>query len=174
MADTPRIERLELSVGGLSRPHLMSRLTSRGVLLNAHAKTLLEEAVFDKQTMRAVVVTERSVAGLGLPEGATLPEILEVAQEQGLLLCPADTGPYMRLALMEQATSPDSVMSSGSAPTGALTVAAEPLSEDNDYPKGFYLRVVNGRPWLRGYRCDNEHTWSPGDRFVFRLPPQSV
>lgn len=98
MADTPRIERLELSVGGLSRPDLMSRLTSRGVLLNAHAKTLLEEAVFDKQTIRAVVVTERSVAGLGLPEGATLPEILEVAKEQGLLLCPADTGPYMRMA----------------------------------------------------------------------------
>jgi len=80
----------------------------------------------------------------------------------------------MRMALNEQPTSPDSVMSSGSAPTGALTVAAEPLSEDDDYPKGFYLRVVDGQAWLRGYRCANEHTWSPDDRFVFRLPPQFV
>jgi hypothetical protein len=171
MAETAHGERLEIAVGGLSRTELMSRLNSRGVLLNAHAETLLEDAVFDQRAIRAIEVTERTVADLGLPDGVTLPQILERAQQRGLLLCPADTGPYLRMALSQQATSLDSVMSSGKAPAGALTVAAETLSADDDYPRGFYLRVVDGQAWLRGYRCDDEHPWSADDRFVFRLAP---
>ncbi|WP_354191405.1 hypothetical protein [Arthrobacter sp. UYCu712] len=148
----------------------MSSLSSRGILVNAHAETLLEDVVFDDEAPRPVVVTERTVAELGLPSGATLPQIFEVAQQQGLLLCPVDTGPYLRMALNEQMASRDSVMSSGRAPDGGLTVAAEALSQDDEYPKGFYLRVVDGQAWLRGYRCDDEHTWSPDDRFIFQLP----
>lgn len=171
MAETAHVERLEIAVGGLSRAELLSRLSSRGVLLNEHAETLLEDAVFDKRAIRAIEVTGRTVGDLGLPDGVTLPQILESAQQQGLLLCPADTGPYLRMVLSEQAASLDSVMSTGTAPDGALTVAAETLSDDDDYPKGFYLRVVDGQAWLRGYRCDDEHPWSADDRFIFRLAP---
>ena len=49
--------------------------------------------------------------------------------------------------------------------------ASDALSRDDEYPKGFYLRVVDGRAWLRGYRCDDGHSWSPDDRFIFQLPP---
>ncbi|WP_051427295.1 hypothetical protein [Arthrobacter sp. H20] len=142
--------------------------------MNVHAETLLKHDVFDDQAPRPVVITERTVAELGLPSGATLTQIFEVAQQQGLSLCPADTGPYLRMALNEQQASRDSVMSSGRAPEGGLTVAAEVLDEDPEYPKGFYLRVVKGRAWLRGYQCDDEHKWSPDDRFIFQLPPAHV
>lgn len=171
MPDRPRVERLEVWVGGLSRRQLMSCLSSRGILVNGHAETLLEDVVFDDQASRPVVVTERTVADLGLPNGAPLPQIFKVAQQQGLLLCPVDTGPYLRMALNGQMESRDSVMSSGRAPDGGLTVAAEALSQDDEYPKGFYLRVVDGQAWLRGYRCDDEHVWSPNDRFIFQVPP---
>ena len=93
MSVTAHAEQLEIAVGGLTRAALRSRLNSRGVLLNAHAETLLEDAVFDKRAIRAIVVTQRTVADLGLPDGVTLPQILDGAQQQGLLLCPADTGP---------------------------------------------------------------------------------
>lgn len=171
MADRTRVERLEVSVGGLSRRQLMTSLSSRGILVNGHAETLLEDLVFTYRAPRPVAVTERTVAELGLPRGATLPQIFEVAQLQGLLLCPVDTGPYLRLALNGQEESRDSSMSSGRAPDGGLTVAAEVHSHDDEYPKGFYLRVVDGQAWLRGYRCDDEHVWSPDDRFIFQLPP---
>ena len=170
MSDLTRVEFLNVTVGGFSRPQLMSKLSARGILLNAHAETLLENAVFETRTAQTVAVTERTVAELSLPDGGSLSQILEAAQQQNLLLCPADTGPYLRLALDEQATSADSVMSSGRAPTGSLTVASPVLSEDDEYPKGFYLRVVDGQPWLRGYRCDDEHVWSADDRFIFRVP----
>ncbi|MCC3265239.1 hypothetical protein [Arthrobacter gengyunqii] len=78
------------------------------------------------------------------------------------------------MALNDQAPSRSSVMSSGRAPDGGLTVAAEALSPDDQYPKGTYLRVVDGRAWLRGYSCDDQHVWSPSDRFIFQLPPPSV
>lgn len=171
MPDGPRVERLQVWVGGLSRRELMSRLSSRGILTNPHAETLLERVDFDDRASRPVMVTERTVAELGLLSGARLSQIFEVAQQQGLLLCPVDTGPYLRMALKEQEASRDSVMSSGQAPDGGLTVAAEALSKDDEYPKGFYLRVVDGQAWLRGYRCDDEHTWSPDDRFIFQLAP---
>ncbi len=60
-------------------------------------------------------------------------------------------------------------MSNGKAPSGSLTVAAPLFKVSEDYPKGFYLRVIAGQSWLRGYRCNSsEHIWDPDDRFVFR------
>ena len=174
MTDTTRIDQLKVVVGDQSRAALRSALIARGVLLNSHAETLLDADIFDGRTARAIVVTERTVANLGRPQGATLSEILELGKQHGLLPCPADTGPYLRLALLDQATSTDSVMSAGRAPNGSLTVASEPLSDDDTYPKGFYIRVVDGQAWLRGYRCDDEHIWSPDDRFVFRTKSPSA
>ena len=174
MPDSPRIERLEVGVGGLSQRQLRDSLSSRGILVNGLAEILIEDVIVEDHAFHPVVVTERTVAELGLPFGATLTQIFDFAQHQGLTLCPVDTAPYLRLALIEQAESRNSVMSSGSAPDGGLTVAATVLSKDDEYPKGFYLRVVDGQAWLRGYRCDDEHVWSPDDRFIFQLPSPSA
>src|SRR5690242_17458828 len=131
MTDAARIDRLQVSVGGLTRAELRIALASRDIFLNQHAETLLTADVFDsKDDARVSVVTETTVAALGRPDGATLPEIFELAQNQGLLLCPADTGPYLRMALGAQAASVDSVMSAGMAPDGSLTIASELLSDD--------------------------------------------
>ena len=69
MPDGPRVERLEVWVGGLSRRQLTSCLSSRGILVNGHAETLLEDVVFHDSAPRPVVATERMVAELGLPIG---------------------------------------------------------------------------------------------------------
>ncbi|MDN4613409.1 hypothetical protein P5G50_02985 [Leifsonia sp. F6_8S_P_1B] len=156
-----------LDVGGLTRSELREALEARGVLLNAYAEQLLEHSVFDRREAEPVHIVERDVADLR-PSGGTLSEVFAAAQKQGLALCPPDTGPYLRLALDSQAEAPDSVLSAGRSPAGAIKVAAAPLSEDDEYPKGFYLRVVDGREWLRGYRCDGEYRFEPGDRFAFR------
>ena len=169
--------RIELLVGGLSREALATKLSTHGILRNSHAETLLAEAAFDDASVaQNLVLVERTVAELGLVDGATLPQIFDAARAAGLLLCPANTGPYLRLAVTEQASAPDSVMSAGKAPAGSLTVACAVVSDDHEFPKGFYLRVIDGQPWLRGYRCDDEHVWSPDDRFAFQMPaltPQS-
>ncbi|WP_192796768.1 hypothetical protein [Serinicoccus kebangsaanensis] len=53
---------------------------------------------------------------------------------------------------------------------GSIHVASEPLSEDEAYPKGFYLRVVDDEPWLRGYRCDDSYEWGPEQRLALTKP----
>lgn len=162
---------LNVTIGGLLRDELRNELSSRGILLNAQAETLLADATFDEAAAPQVIsVVECTVGDLGLAHGAPLSQILSSAGSQGLWLCPPITGPYLRLALVQQATAHDSIMSSGRAPSGSLTVAAQPGRDDDEYPKGFYLRVVDGQAWLRGYTCDDEHLWSPEDRFAFQSP----
>jgi len=159
-----------IDVGGLSRDDLIARLDARGIHRNPFAETLLADAVFDDAAHETITVVERSVSDLGFPDGATLPDVFGAAARHGLGLCPPVTAPYLRLATLDQATAPDSILSTGRAPTGSLNVAAPVPRADHDYPKGFHLRVIDGVPWLRGYRCDDEHVLSPDDRFAFRAP----
>ena len=173
MGDPASAEPLLLHVGELTRSDLKRALALAGVRLNAHAETLLEDAVFERTEAETVEIVQRTVGELGLTRGAALPRILATAREHGLLPCPLVAGPYLRLAMSDQTTAPDSVLSNGRAPTGSVTIASEPLRVDDDYPKGFYLRVVDGQPWLRGYRCGDDHLWSPDDRFAFRLRPRT-
>lgn len=153
----------------MTRDELRTALRVHGVLLNAHAETLLDHVVFSPRDPEEITVVERGPGDLGLSTGATLLELFQAAREHGLALCPPDTGPYLRLALTSQASAPDSVLSAGRSPSGALKVASAPLSDDVEFPKGFYLRVVDGQQWLRGYRCDDEYRFSAEDRFAFRL-----
>jgi len=166
---TTIMQPLTFAIDSMSRQQLREALRTSGIATNELAEKLLDDAVFDGVEPRQVTVVERSVAELGLDGGATLPQILSAAHENRLLLCPPTTGPYLRLALMAQSTAPDNVMSSGRAPSGSLTVASGPLHADPEYPRGFYLRAVDGRTWLRGYRCDDDFVWSPLDRFVFAV-----
>lgn len=163
------VDPVTVDVGVMPRLCLLDALREGGIGLNEAAATLLDDAIFDVQEPESVIVVERSVGDLGLMAGAVLPQIFEAAQERGLQLCPPTTGPYLRLLLRSQATAPDAVMSNGKAPSGSLTVAAPLIHGGDGYAKGFYLRVITGQPWLRGYRCSSsEHIWDPGDKFVFR------
>lgn len=161
---------LRLQIGGMTRSELLGELRSRGVLLNSYAETLIDDAVFGLRGREEIGIVERNVGDLGFSAGATLPQVFAAACEQRLGLCPADTGPYLRLAMTWQANAPDSVLSAGKSPAGALKVASTPVSDDVAFPRGFYLRVVDGQHWLRGFRCDDEYLFSPEDRFAFRMP----
>ncbi|MFC7624926.1 hypothetical protein [Microlunatus sp. GCM10028923] len=160
---------LEVAIGGWARAELIEALTAAGVALNPSAETLLGGPEFDRPHPHTVRVVERSVAELGLADGATLPMILTAAAEDGLLVCPAVTGPYLRLAVLDQPNAPDTIMSKQAPPSAALTVATARTSAEFDHPRGFYLRVVDSQPWLRGYRCTDDAPWQAQDRFVFRV-----
>lgn len=158
-----------LRVGGPSRAQLAGELRQNGVALNAHAETLLASPTFDVCTPPTVLdVVALAVREVGLPDGGTLSEVYAAAQARGHGLLPVDAAPYLRLAWLTQPNSADSVLSVGRSPQGALKVATAPISEDVEVPKGFYLRVVDGVPWLRGYRCDDEYRFAAEDAFAFR------
>lgn len=159
------LESVTLAYGGHSRAELLTMLSAAGVRLNAHAQTLLSDLAFDEPE-RSMRLALRSVADLGLAEGGTLSDVFEAGRDQGLQLVPLIAAPYVRLALEAQEQAPDSELSQGRAPTGSIHIASKPVSADAEYPKGFYLRVVDGEPWLRGYRCDERYVFEPGNQFL--------
>jgi hypothetical protein len=113
-------------------------------------------------------VVETSVSALGFPDGATFAPIVERAAAQGLSLCPLELGPHLRLQRVDQEEGfVGQPASRHRAPPGSLTLASAPLADDEETPKGFYLRRIEGVLWLRGYRSWPGHHWSPEDMLVF-------
>lgn len=151
-----------LRTGHLDRADLLLRLGEAKVALNAFAALLLADTVPVRAGVPVDVrVTVRTVAGLGLGRGGTLAQVHD-ALPPGLAPCPLDLGPYLRLAHAHQPDAPDSLLSAGRSPTAALHVLGPPQSQDPTYPRGYYLRAVDGVPWLRGFRCDDDYVL-PGD-----------
>lgn len=161
-------DRVTLEVGGASREELLALLSERGIQLNESARTLLAHSCFEAREPERLEVQQRSLSELGLPVGGTLPEIFAAVRARGFAPLPDDAGPYLRLAFLDQVQAPDSVLSAGRAPTGAVHVLTVPPSADHDDPKGFYLRVVDEITWLRGYRCDLEYVWPSDSIFAVR------
>ena len=157
-----------LRVGGSSKAELLSELRGAGVSLNELALALFADPRFSTSaTSTTVQVVQVSVAALGFPAGATFASCVERAALAGLGMCPLEVGPHLRLALLVQPESERRPAKSGCAPPGAITVASAPLDDEDETPKGFYLRRIEGTLWLRGYRSSGGHRWSPEDVFAF-------
>jgi len=159
-------------VGGQTKAELLGRLERSGVEINGSARVLFASDKFVTSDVRTQVTTvELGVRNLGFPQGATILDLFAGATRLGLRLCPVELGPHLRLQFLDQ---PEGSLGrpvwQHRAPPGSITVASEMLSDDDEFPKGFYLRRIEGTPWLRGYRCAREHIWDPEDRFLFGGP----
>lgn len=160
-----------VEVGGHTKPELIQRMQQHSIFMNELAERLFADDNFttsaNPHTLKSVGLT---VQGLGLPDGANNPQIFKRANHLGLELCPLELGPHLRLAYLDQ---PEGYLGKPSrqnqAPYGSITIASEPLTEDDSFPKGFYLRRIKGELWLRGYVADGQHVWAPDDHFIFCL-----
>jgi hypothetical protein len=162
-----------VGIGDLTKAGLLARLRRESIALNVLAEELIGSDRFaTAATRRLVEVVEVSAAALGLVRGGTTAEVRSRASRFGLGPCPIELAPYFRLQYRNQPEAdPDTAAQPHQAPAGALTVVSEPLVQDDAFPKGFYLRRLDGILWLRGYRCDRAHVWAPQDCFALaRLP----
>jgi len=164
----------QVRIGGLSKRELLLSLSKDAVRLNQAAEDLFQDERFQPTTKELdISIMVLSPAELGFRDGANYPQIVARAQERGLQECPLELGPYLRLQYQE-ATQREPAQdtqaaqsSSGKAPLGSITVASPPLDQEEQTPKGFYLRSLDGERWLRGYWADFQHLWSADDLLVF-------
>lgn len=173
-----------LEIGGLRLEALQEALGEAGIALNPLAEELLAwQGLGLGDPSQPVQLRATTVAALGHPQGATMPEILRAAKEQRLTPCAPCVGPFLRLAYRDQpeaqaepkAHAPlDIGKQPGRAPAGSLTIATEDLGLPVTAPRGFYLRNIQGTLWLRGYRADDLHVWSPEDTFVLCQDPADL
>jgi len=158
-----------VEVGGLSKSQLIQKLKQYSILMNEYGEKLFTADKFTTSDKKYSLQTvELTVGDLGFPDGANTDQIFKRAEELGLKLCPLELGPYLRMEYLDQTEgySEDSLQQQ-QAPSGSITIASEKLTEDDNFPKGFYLRRINGVLWLRGYRADHLHIWNPNDHFIF-------
>jgi len=136
------------------------------ILLSEYALQLLTSPRFSykiKKKVEELVVI--SVAELGFLEGATLFEILEKIGEMGAKPCPLNLALSLRLRFDEERSETE--ITTGKAPTGSITLISKPLNLEDTFPKGFYIRKIEGVKWLRGYCCDAVYKFTPNDRIAF-------
>ena len=108
------------------------------------------------------------MSDLGFPEGATIPVVYSKAEQLGLKLCLPELGPYLRMQYLDQPEgSTGKPVRKNRSPYGAITIASKKLSEDADFPRGFYLRKIEGKLWLRAYIADDLHVLDPEDHLIF-------
>lgn len=167
--DCPTITRT-VTVGGLTKAALRQALQHNAIWLNEAAEQLFASELFTTLARHTPLQTvELTVRDLGFPDGAPMAAIEEQASALALALCPLELGPHLRLQYLDQ---PEGYWGQPvleqRAPSGSITIASAPLVADDDFPKGFYLRRMQGVLWLRGYRSGPDHLWSPGDHFIFR------
>lgn len=156
-------------IEGLTKAQLMLTLQEHSILMNKYGEMLLIDDHFTPSNTKYLLQTvELTVGDLGYINGATTAQIFKRAFELGLELCPLELAPYLRIQYLDQ---PEGYLGDSikrpEAPSGSITIASEPITEDDEYPKGFYLRRINGELWLRGYRADHLHVWNSGDHFIF-------
>ncbi len=169
--DCPTITRTVI-VGGRTKSELLHELQRNAISINESGERLFASDQFTtSETRYSVTTVELTVRDLGFPQGATIAEIVVRAGALGLGLCPIELGPHLRLQYLDQSEGYwGQPLRRHQAPCSSITIASENLSEDDDFPKGFYLRRIKGVLWLRGYRSGPEHVWEPDDHFIFRQP----
>lgn len=159
---------INLEYGGLSKNDLLIRLNSSGILLNDFAITILSNDLFKVSNQKKQIsLFVTSIKEMGFSEGATIEEIKKNMKNYELSECPLEIAPYLRLYLNNQEEIKEERVNQ--SPAGSLTIFSNPLLKDDDFPKGFYLRKIDGKLWLRGYRCSLDYIWNPDDKLVFQL-----
>ncbi len=153
--------------GGWDKDALMGKLHDAHIELNQHAITLLSTDLVTSTEIKFADIYLASVQDLGFTDGATLSQVNERILDMGYRSCTLELAIYIRLMYTAQPAVNDTINISA-APAGSLTVLSHPLHADDEHPKGFYLRNIDGKLWLRGYRCSDDHVWSPNDMFLFR------
>ena len=142
---------------------ILRKLEERCILINHYAEAFISHPHFSSGQPEEMTVTIASLKELGLEKGATLDALFQHIQETPFKPCPPDTGFFLRLAWPDQPQSQNSVLTgTHNSPDQAVTVLSEMLETDDAFPKGLYLRKVDGNLWLRGYVCDSAYCF-PGD-----------
>lgn len=150
------------------KEQIQKKLEEHGILTNRYAGEFFSHPTFSTEHTREMIIAVASLREIGLENGATLDEVFRQAEKTGFRPCPTNTGLFLRLAWKDQPQSQNSVLSgTHHSPDQAVTVLSGIVERDDAFPKGLYLRNVDGRLWLRGYVCDLSYRWSGNDLFAF-------
>ena len=162
------MEFITLKRNPFPKNRISHKLEEHDILINRYAEVFLAHPAFSTENTREMTIAIASLREIGLENGGTLNEIFRQIEKSGFKPCPINTGLFLRFAWKNQPQSQNSVLSgTHGSPDQAVVVLSVPIETDDAFPKGLYLRNVDGRFWLRGYVCDSAYRFSGDDLFAF-------
>jgi len=152
-----KIRKMEAEIGGQSKEDLIKEIKAK-FKVSDYAESMLKNADFTvSQEKENLTLIHLKVQDLGFSSGATTKEIFEKAEELGLELCPAETGPQLRKQYLNQPLNE------------WLRIAMKPIPGSDGDPSVFDLECYDDGLWLRSYWTRPGFGWYPGREVVFRL-----
>jgi hypothetical protein len=134
-------------------------LMSRCMSVNEKASDMLRLLPVNERT-EEVTLVRMSVHDLALDNGVSYEQIYERAKTLGLIGCPPEVGPALRLQYAGQ-------------PKGEkLLIATEPFTDATESARLFELECEKGVRWLRAVGGGRGGLWGTGAVFVFVDPSQ--
>ena len=158
----------------LSKDQISEKLEQQGIRTNLYAQQFFSHPRFSAEYAGKITLLIVSLREIGFENGASLPEIYQKLPQAGLKPCPPQTGLFLRLAWRDQPESENAILTgTHEVPDQAVTVLSELLEENDDFPKGLYLRNVEGILWLRGYVCESQYCFPADAVFAFETVEQN-
>jgi len=147
-----------IEIGGKAKDQLQAELVRTGVNISSSAQYVMSTSDFTTLPEAQMLNTVRvKVSSLGLYGPLTTDRIYERAQELGLELCPAETGPNYRLQYADQPLDE------------YFVIGMKQITDYNDYSNIFFLTRNANCLKLSVYPAGQDIEWDPWNEFVFSL-----
>ena len=152
------IRKMETTIGGKDKKELLKELKEKKINISDYAKDMMENKDFTtSKKPEQIQLIRLTVGDLGLKDGATTKDIYERAEELGLELCSAETGPNLRINYENQ-------------PLGDwFRIAMKQITDRDGDLNVFYLARDDDGLWLRDHWDNPENRWHSYNKFVFRF-----
>lgn len=151
------IRQMEVNVGGQSKDELIREIKEKFKVSNPAIDMLKNPEFTVSKTPESISLIRLKVSDLGFPKGATTAEIYQKAEELGLELCPAETGPQFRKQYTNQPLNE------------WLFVGMKQIIDSGGYPLVFHLYRSDDGLWLDDRWAEPGGRWDPALEFAFRL-----
>ena len=150
-----RIREYDIKIGGKTKEELKEELEEKNIYVSDWANDLLASKDFQttKKAEKEKLI-RLTVKDLGFTSGATTQKIYQKAQELGLDLCPAETGPHFRLQYPGKEW---------------ILIAMKQISDRDGSPDAFYLDWGGVRLELSAFSARPAFGWNPEDEFIFHF-----
>lgn len=157
---------IEIECPVLDKNKILKKLSDAGIQINDYAKEIIYSEFFNPADHpQTHIITETEIRHIGLTEGGTFTEIENAMRKVKLDFCPLEIAPYIRLKYKDQKESV--VKSTHESPPDSIVIFSKPLINNDEFPKGFYIRNYEGYLRLRAYKCSEDYFWKPDTVMIF-------
>lgn len=151
------IRKIHTTIGGKNKMELGLELNKENIKMSKTANEMLLNNDFRTlKNIEKIDLVVLTVNNLGFPKGATKDEIYKKAEELGLELCPAETGPYVRLLY-------------NGASWSWILVGMNEINDNKNEPHIFSMDCDDEGLWLSSCNVKSSRIFDASSFFVFRL-----